>query len=89
MQTGGQEGRQVSGQEAGRRPLPLLSPLVQSARLCTYLTGSHTGFLFYYRQSQGQPLLSNKRNALNSLSLMSNPEPGAGAGRPVLGPHRR
>lgn len=61
----------VSVRTPARAPPPS-PPLVQSARWSTYLTGSHRIFWFYYHQSQGQPLLSNKRHALNSLSLTSN-----------------
>lgn len=65
----------VRGASGAPPPSP---PLVQSARLSTYLTGSHRIFWVYYRQSQGQPLLSNKRHALNSLSLTSNLNSDAG-----------
>lgn len=61
-----EEARLVPGR-GWARPLPLRPPLVRSASSSTYLTESHTIFLFYYHQGQGQPLLSNKRNALNGL----------------------
>lgn len=59
----------------------LALPTVSAERqVGTYLIGSHTAFLFYYRQGRGQPLLPNKRNALNSSSLTSDPGLRVGAG---------
>lgn len=78
-----EEARLVPGR-GWARPLPLRPPLVRSASSSTYLTESHTIFLFYYHQGQGQPLLSNKRNALNGL-LLDYPELRAGAGDLALG----
>lgn len=78
---GGPQGGRLASRRGWARAGPLRPPLVQDTRTSTYLTGSHRVFLFYYRQSQGQPLLSNKRNALNGLFLAC-PELGAGAGLP-------
>lgn len=85
---GGEAGRQKGpGEGWGKRlvfrragaglALPTVSAEGQAG---TYLTGSHRAFLFYYRQGRGQPLLPNKRNALNSSSLTSDPGLGVGAG---------
>lgn len=79
MPTGpsGPQGGRLASRRGWARTGPPRPPLVQDTSTSTYLTGSHRVFLFYYRQSQGQPLLSNKRNALNGLFLAC-PELGAG-----------
>lgn len=56
----------ASGRAGCGRPL---APLVLSARAGTYLTEPHRVSVFYYRQSQGQALLPNKRDALSGLLL--------------------
>ena len=79
VRPGGGGGAAGSGlaSRSGRAQAPPLLTVSAGARRGTYLTESHRVFLFYYRQSQGQPLLPNKRNALNGLFL-THPELGAG-----------